>query len=351
MNVLVVDDEEPILETTKMALENMGHKAWTARQHRQAMECLADNKIDAVFLDLRLGRENGLNVLDEILASYPDLSVIVFTAYSSLETAVQSIKRGAWDYIQKPFLPEQIAQTLEQLQRHLELQAKVDRLQAQVGERDDTALEESSDTSMQQVYDIAFRAATSDAPILILGPSGSGKSVLAEAIHRRSRRASKKVVTVHCPSLSRELLESELFGHVKGSFTGASRDTWGKVATAEGGTLFLDEIGELMPEIQPKLLRLLQSKEYERVGETRTRYADVRIIAATNRNLKREVEAGHFREDLYYRLNVISVSMPPLSERPGDILRLARHFALQLSRQHRGKAMALSASAERRLLA
>lgn len=351
MKVLVVDDEESILETTSLALENLGHQPSTARTRRQALKQLQEDQFDVVFLDLRLGRDNGLDILDEIVTDFPQLSVIIFTAYSSLETAIAAIKRGAWDYIQKPFLPEQIGQMLDRLKQKLELQRTVEALESKVETAANEASVESKDPSMQSVYSVAFKAAQTDAPILILGASGSGKTVLAETIHRRSRRSEKEVVTVHCPSLSRELLESELFGHVKGAFTGATRDTWGKVSAAEGGTLFLDEIGELTPEIQPKLLRLLQSKEYERVGEARTRVAEVRIIAATNRDLKQEVEAGRFREDLYYRLNVISVTMPPLKDRPDDIRRLSERFVAQLSQQHLGRKLRLSPSLQKRLMA
>ncbi len=191
---------------------------------------------------------------------------------------------------------------------------------------------------MQKTYEIAFKAARSDASMLLLGPSGTGKSVLAQQIHAASHRHEGPFVSISCPSLSRELLESELFGHAKGAFTGAVREAWGKVRAADGGTLFLDEVGDLPAAIQPKLLRLLQERQYERVGETRTRSADVRIIAATNRDMEAEVEAKRFREDLYYRLNVISITMPPLVERQADIESLAQNFLDFFAReQNRGQ--------------
>jgi NtrC-family two-component system response regulator AlgB len=202
----------------------------------------------------------------------------------------------------------------------------VQQLESQLTENSPEVDLSSDEPLMQKTLQIAFKAAETPATILILGPSGTGKSVLAREIHKRSPQKENAFVTVNCPSLSKELLESELFGHVKGSFTGATGDTMGKVAAADGGTLFLDEIGELPLEIQPKLLRLLQEREYERVGEARIRKANVRVVAATNRNLAEEVKAGRFREDLFYRLNVINVALPALKERPSDLMRFAEHY-------------------------
>jgi len=273
---------------------------------------------------------------------------VMLTAYANIATAVEAMRRGAFDFIPKPFTPEQIRTILAKIEKNRALETRVQALETQLADSSPAVSVESSEPAMQRAFEIAFKAADTPASILILGPSGTGKSVLAREIHRRSQRRDAAFVTVNCPSLSRELLESELFGHVKGSFTGAVADAPGKVAAADGGTLFLDEIGELPLEIQPKLLRLLQEREYERVGETRTRQANVRVVAATNRNLAAEVKAGKFREDLYYRLNVISIAMLGLRERPSDLVRFAedyrKFFAGRLGRKISGFSPAVLAA-------
>jgi NtrC-family two-component system response regulator AlgB len=251
---------------------------------------------------------------------------VMFTAYANIATAVEAMRRGAFDFIPKPFTPDQIRAVLEKIGKKRVLETRVRSLETQLAAETPEVTLESTEPLVQRAYEIAFKAADTPATILVLGPSGTGKSVLAREIHQRSTRREGPFVTVSCPSLSKELLESDLFGHVRGSFTGAIIDTLGKVAAAEGGTLFLDEIGEMPPEIQPKLLRLLQEREYERVGETKSRQANVRVIAATNRNLAAEVKAGRFREDLFYRLNVISVALPGLGERPADLPRFADNY-------------------------
>ncbi|GHC01191.1 alginate biosynthesis transcriptional regulatory protein AlgB [Cerasicoccus arenae] len=350
MNILIVDDEANILRTTSIALKSMGHTPFTAESSRRAEFILAEEKIDAMFLDVMLGNENGLDYLTKLQNRKEKIPVIVFTAHSSIESAVDSMKRGAYDYIQKPFIPDEIRQMLAKLARSISLERKVEDLQEQVADADATIRLESEEPTVQKTYDMAFKAANSEASILILGPSGTGKTVLARNVHQRSPRATEPFVTVHCPSLSKELLESELFGHLKGSFTGAVKDTWGKVAAAEGGTLFLDEIGELPMEIQPKLLRLLQDREYERLGENRVRKSNIRVIAATNRDLSSEVQAGTFREDLYYRLKVIAVEMPPLSQRPSDILPLAETYLKHFARREGRKKLNYNSTAAQALI-
>ena len=326
MRVLIVDDEPGIRKTTGLAVELMGHEVVLAPNGARALKALEEEACAVCFLDVNLGTEDGLAVLDKLLKAQPELVVIMFTAYANISTAVEAMRRGAFDFIPKPFTPDQIRQVLEKVGRTRKLEQKVRQLESQLTETSPEIDLTSADTMMQRQLQIVFKAAETPANILILGPSGTGKSVLAREIHRRGVQKENAFVTVNCPSLSRELLESELFGHVKGSFTGAVNDTTGKVAAADNGTLFLDEIGELPLEIQPKLLRLLQEREYERVGEPKVRKASVRVIAATNRNLAEEVKAGRFREDLYYRLNVINVTLPGLKDRPADMLKLAENY-------------------------
>ena len=324
MNVLILDDDLGIRETLSTALETQGHRVETAASPAAAEKKLRQETFEVAFLDLRLGAENGLEILPDLLRLAPRLAVIVITAYSSVESAVTAIQRGAFDYLAKPFKPAQIAQILERVARTRQLETRISDLEGQLPKAGASVdLMATTEPEMQRILEMAKKSAVRDSTILMLGESGTGKSLLARQIHRWSPRANEPFVTVNCPSLSRDLLESELFGHIKGSFTGAVATTWGKVAAADRGTLFLDEIGELPLEIQPKLLRLLQDREYERLGESKIRLANVRVIAATNRDLKEAVARGAFRQDLLYRLDVISFHMPALRDRPGDILALA----------------------------
>jgi NtrC-family two-component system response regulator AlgB len=333
MDLLLIDDEASLRRTLRTTLESMGHNAVEAGSGEQALHWLRKQRFDAAFLDLRLGREAGMDLLPQLLRDAPGLAVVVITAHASIASAVEAMRAGAFDYLPKPFTPDQLRLVLERWRQMWRLQNRLAHLEEQVR----SALPEtdlhSTEPMVRQALDLAFQVAASEATVLLRGESGTGKGVLARAIHERSARAGGPFVIVHCPSLSGELLESELFGHVKGAFTGAVRDTEGKVASAEGGTLFLDEIGDLPLSVQPKLLRLLQDRCYERVGDTKTRIANVRIIAATNRDLVAETAAGRFREDLYYRLNVIDIEMPPLRQRPGDILPLAKHLLAFFARQ------------------
>jgi len=326
MNLLIIDDEKNVLATTAMTVNTAGHKAFTAFNTRQADRILAEEDIHAILLDRMLGKEDGLEYLERLNSEGNRRPIIIFTAYSSIESAVDSMRKGAYTYIQKPFIPEQIRHTLGVLEDKIKSMRKIEELEEQVTHHEPSILMKSKEPALTEAYRIAMKAARSDASILLLGPSGTGKSVLARRIHEASDRSEYPFVEISCPSLSKELLESELFGHAKGAFTGAVKETWGKVHAADHGTVFLDEIGELPLEIQPKLLRLLQEWEYERVGETRSRKANVRMITATNRDLKEEVAAGRFREDLYYRLKVISVELPPLVQRQADLKDLAENF-------------------------
>jgi NtrC-family two-component system response regulator AlgB len=334
MNVLIIDDDLGIRETLGMALETLGHTVERVVNRAAAEKKLKAETFEVAFLDVRLGAESGLDLLPDLLRLSPRLAIIVITAYASIETAVTAIQRGAFDYLPKPFKPAQIAQLLERVAQTRRFEARISELEARlVNPGMDVELELTSDPATRQLLDVVKKGAASNATVLIHGESGTGKSVLARQIHQWSPRAKEPFVTVGCPSLSKELLESELFGHIKGSFTGAVATTWGKVASADRGTLFLDEIGELPLEVQPKLLRLLQERTYERVGESKIHMADVRVIAATNRDLKQAVAEGAFREDLLYRLDVFSLRMPALRERPNDILAIAESQLRQLSHE------------------
>ncbi|MNQ85843.1 Alginate biosynthesis transcriptional regulatory protein AlgB [compost metagenome] len=279
---------------------------------------------DLCFLDLRLGEDNGLDLLAQMHLQTPWMRVVIVTAHSAVDTAVDAMQAGAADYLVKPCSPDQLRLAAAKQMEVCQLAARLEALEGQV--RKAAPGLDSHSPAMVAVLETARQVAATDANILLLGESGTGKGELARAIHGWSRRATKACVTINCPSLSVELMESELFGHSRGAFTGASESTLGRVNQADGGSLFLDEIGDFPLPLQPKLLRFIQDKEYERVGDPVTRQADVRILAATNRNLDDLVREGRFREDLLYRLNVISLCLPPLRERREDVLELAEGF-------------------------
>jgi len=340
LNVLVVDDETNIRKTLTVCLESRGHHVTAVSNGKDAGVETDRQVFDLAFVDLRLGTENGLDLIPPILGSCPWIKIIVITAYASIDTAVEAMRRGATDYIPKPFTPKQVQLVTDRVaavrsmeQRIATLKEDLDRLHPEVSFT-------SHHPGMQRAVELARQVAASEAVVLLRGPSGTGKTALARAIHGWSHRAGKPFGTISCPTLSPDLLESELFGHVQGAFTGALRDNPGRVAACEGGTLFLDEIGDLPFSLQPKLLRFIQDLEYERVGDQRTRRADVRIITATNTDLDKAVQEGHFRKDLYYRLNVIQIDLPPLADRPDDVEILAgsmlKFFGLQNHKMLKG---------------
>lgn len=326
MNLLVVDDESNIRKTMKMFFDLQHHKVTTVSTPKDALLEAGLQIFDLAFVDIRLGLESGLDLVSSLLARSPWLKIVVITAFASVDTAVEAMKRGAVDYLPKPFMPDQLKLVLERVAAIRLLEQRINLLQDDLDRNDPDISLNSMYPPMQRVIELARQVSTSDAVVMLLGPSGSGKTMLAKLIHRWSHRSDKPFGVISCPSLSQELLESELFGHVKGAFTGALRENPGRVASCEGGTLFLDEIGELPLSIQSKLLRFLQEREYERVGDQRTRKANVRIIAATNADLKSAVASGTFREDLYYRLDVIQITLPSLSERCGDIAEIAANM-------------------------
>ncbi len=349
--VLIVDDEKNIRTTLGVCLESLGCQVSQASTAEAALEALRHAPFDLAFLDLRLGQENGLDVLPRLLAERPGLDVVMITAYATFDTAVEAVKRGAADYVPKPFTPSQIRLIVERLAaRRAEAATRLE-LEARLAEAAPDVTLETGSPRMRAVLDVVQRAAAAEAPVLLRGENGTGKGVLARALHAGSPRRGRPFVVVNCPTLTDELLASELFGHARGAFTGAVKDQPGRVEAAEGGTVFLDEIGEISPALQAKLLRFLQEKAFERVGETRTRTADVRVVAATNRDLEAEVREGRFREDLLYRLNVVEVTVPPLRERTEDVLPLARRFLAFFAAAARRPSPELTEPAARALLA
>ncbi|HUB06956.1 MAG TPA: sigma-54 dependent transcriptional regulator [Myxococcales bacterium] len=350
LRVLVVDDEKNIRTTLALCLQGVGCEVAEASNGEAALQELSRRRFDVAFLDVRLGAEDGLAVLSRLLEESPRLEVVLVTAYGTIDSAVEAMRRGARDYLAKPFSPAQIRAIVERLGRELRAQRRLDELEARLAEAAPEAAVESRSPAMRAALDLIAKAAAHDAPVLFLGESGTGKGVLARALHAASPRHDHPFVVVNCPTLSEELLASELFGHAKGAFTGAVRDQEGRVEAAEGGTLFLDEIAEIPPGLQAKLLRFLQDKQFERLGESRTREAHVRVVAATNRKLEDEVKAGRFREDLYYRLNTLEIALPPLRDRREDILPLAQAFLVPLARAARRAVPELSDAARKALV-
>jgi two-component system, NtrC family, response regulator AlgB len=349
LRVLVVDDEKNIRTTLSLCLEQLGCDVTAVSSCQGALQAIAKHPYELAFLDIRLGEANGLDLIPKLLVDCPNLSIVVMTAYATIDSAVAAVKRGAVDYLPKPFQPAQIRHVMDQCMQARELRRQLTDLENRLSEAAPEVELESDSANVRVVLETARRAAASDAAILLRGESGTGKTVLARMMHSLSPRSTQPFVVVNCPTLSEELLASELFGHSRGAFTGAVRDQPGRVEAAEGGTLFLDEIGDISPALQAKLLRFLEAKEFERLGENQTRRANVRTIAATNRDIEDHVRRGLFREDLLYRLNVITLQLPALRERPEDILRLARRFLFFFAKSARRRPQELSKAAEQAL--
>ena len=326
LDVLVVDDDPGIRSKLAMCLEDDGHDVTAVSNAEEAVEAATADAFDVVFLDLRLPGGSGMDIIPDLLERRPHAEIIIITAHASIESAVEAMRRGASDYLPKPFSPAQVRLAMQKAADRHALERRVETLEADLESARPGEHLESENERMQDVLALARRVADSEAVVLLRGESGTGKGVLARSVHDWSDRSGGPFVVVHCPSLSGDLLESELFGHAEGAFTGAVKASKGRAGEAEGGTLLLDEIGDLPPALQPKLLRFIQHREYERVGDPKTRQADVRLLAATNQDLEAAVEEGRFREDLFYRINVIEVEIPPLRERPEDILPMARQF-------------------------
>lgn len=349
LNVLVVDDDSTIRKTLSYCLAAEGYTVIAVSNSADALDEVKRRSFDLAFVDLKLGEENGMDLISSLGSTSSWTKVVVITAHASIETAVEAMRRGATDYIAKPFTPDQVRILTKRVGRIRELEIQVAALKEDMQRLGPEGQIQSRNTGMQRLIEMAKKAAPSEATVLLRGESGTGKSVFARALHRWSSRAAKPMSVVACPAVPAELLESELFGHAKGAFTGAVRDNPGRIAACEGGTLFLDEIGDMAPSVQAKLLHFIQDREYERLGEAKPRQADVRVIAATNADIEKRVTEGLFREDLFYRLNVISFTLPPLRERPEDILPLALDFLGYFCRTNHKSILGFSEEASERL--
>src|SRR5262245_43496785 len=322
--ILVIDDDRDIRDVLTDRLESLGYRALSASNGTDGLELLAKQNPHLVLLDIEMPDMNGLEVLTQIRKTERDITVVMITAYGTIERAVEAMKEGAYDFIPKPFEPDHIALIVAKALERERLKREVELLSEEVDSQHRMVVGQS--LPINHALDVAKKAAASRSTVLLLGESGTGKEIFARAIHNWSDRRDKPFVAINCVGLSKELLESELFGHEKGAFTSALQLKKGKMELAHGGTVFLDEVGDISTELQTKLLRFLQEREFERVGGNKPISVDVRIIAATNRDLTAAVRESRFREDLYYRLNVVPLNLPPLRERKEDIPGLANYF-------------------------
>ena len=339
--ILVVDDDESLRRVTQVQLEAEGYTVAIAADGEQALAALDKSPQDLVITDLMMPGMSGIDLLRRIRELYPEVTVILVTAFGSVESAVEAMKLGAYDYITKPVNPDALRLTVRRALEHIGLQEEVRALRRTLDQKYGFESVIGRSAPLLYVLETAARAAQSEATVLIRGETGTGKELMAKGIHFNSNRREKPFVTINCGAIPRELLESELFGHLKGSFTGAVAHKKGKVEMADGGTIFLDEIGDVPLELQVKLLRLIQEREIEKIGEGKPVKVDVRIIAATHRNLQAMIEDGGFREDLYYRLNVIPLEIPPLRERAEDVPELVGHFFTRAKQRHGREELAL----------
>ena len=326
--ILVVDDDAYVRGATEEILIRRGYEVDTAPEAKAALQSLEEGEYDLLLSDIKMPNMSGLELLDRVKSKWPDMHVILMTAFGTVEDAVVAMKKGAYDYIQKGS-ESTTSETEIVVERALKFQDTVRenrRLRSELKSRYSFSNMIGKSPNMEQVFDLIDTVADSRATVLVTGESGTGKELVARALHYNSSRASGPFIRLNCAALPRDLMESELFGHEKGAFTGAIKQTRGRFETADGGTLLLDEISEIDPGLQAKLLRVLQEREFERIGSTQTIKVDVRIITTTNRDLQKEVEGGNFREDLYYRLNVIEIGLPSLRERKDDIPALVKCF-------------------------
>ena len=332
--VLLVDDEKSIRDTLKIILESEGYKVFTAENGFEALDYVKEYLIHILITDLKMPKMNGLELMEEALEIDPNIEVIFISAYADIKSAVKAMKMGAFDYVQKSFSKDELLITVEKAIRRKKLIDENLALKYQIEKRYDWDGIIGKSAKMQNIFSVIDRIAISKATVLVTGESGVGKEVFARLIHNRSLRKDKQFIIVNCGAIPENLIESELFGHEKGSFTGAIHTKVGKFEQAHGGTIFLDEIGELPFPMQVKLLRVLQERKVEKIGSLEHSDVDIRVISATNRDLFEEVSKGNFRDDLYYRLNVINLEIPPLRERKEDIPLLALKFLDEFSREY-----------------
>ena len=324
--ILVVEDDESLRRVTQAQLSKIGYETEVARDVPEALEILQKQPHDLVMTDLNLPGMSGLDLLKKVRAEYPETTVVLVTAYGTIKTAVEAMKSGAYDYLTKPVHPYELRALVERVFERRDLVEEVRTLRTTIDQKFGFEKIIGRSNALLRVLESAARVAQTDATVLVLGETGTGKELLAKAIHFNSHRSKRPFVVVNCGAIPRELLESELFGHVRGAFTGAVTHKSGKVEMADGGTVFLDEIGEMPLDLQVRVLRLIQEREIEKVGASQPISVDVRIIAATHRNLESLIEAGQFREDLYYRLAVVPIELPPLRARSEDIPELVLQF-------------------------
>lgn len=339
MRVLVADDEKNIRESFRWLLEQDGHQVVLCEDGQEALEKATREQLDVVFLDVMMPRMGGLEALERIRQMYPQLKVFMVSGQSDIATAVVATKMGAYDFMEKPLNPDRILLEMKKLAEHDRVQAQVEQLQMLV-EKERPMIGESP--IMQKLHQLIDRLAPTDSRILIVGENGTGKELVAREIHRKSKRKNSVFMQLNCAAIPKELLESELFGYEKGAFTGAQQRKIGLIEAAEGGTLLLDEVGDMALETQAKLLRVLQENEFYRVGGTKPVPFDVRVLSATNKNLEQEIRAGKFRQDLYFRLNVVPIIVPPLRDRLGDIPQLANFFLTQYAHKNGKKALPIT---------
>lgn len=349
-DILVVDDDSHMRDLVVKVLTREGYTARALPRAQEVLKALEEVPSDLVLSDIRMPGMDGLALLREVKRVSPETSVILMTAFGSIDSAVQAMKAGAYDYLTKPFKLDELTVVVGRALEDRRLRADLQAFREEVRTRYQFANIIGKSKPMQDLFALISKVATSRTTVLVQGKSGTGKELVAKAIHYNSPRRHRPLVTVNCSAIPKDLLESELFGHVKGAFTGAIAHKRGLFEEADGGSLFLDEIGELNPELQVKLLRVLQEREVKRVGDTQTHTVDVRLIAATNRDLAQAVKEGAFREDLYYRLNVIPIVIPELKERPEDIPLLATHFLLNYTKEANAPIEEISKEAMRLLL-